>query len=167
MFGDGDELHLPDGTDFGTVDAIDRKARTLDVKKRGAQAEIHPSALFAHSFVNTDVLADSLLRIADDVVEHGMSSGPQYRAAREILLRHPPRLGPGVFEMREDETPAQFAIRVAADLNDTVLAIQGPPGAGKTYTGARMICELVRNGARVGVTAVSHKVIGNLLEGVD
>ena len=25
--------------------------------------------------------------------------------------------------------------------------------AGKTYTGARMICELVRNGARVGVTA--------------
>ena len=71
-----------------------------------------------------------------------------------------------MFEMREDETPAQFAIRIAADLDDTVLAIQGPPGAGKTYTGARMICELVRNGARVGVTAVSHKVIGNLLEAV-
>ena len=68
--------------------------------------------------------------------------------------------------MREDETPAQFAIRIAADLDNTVLAIQGPPGAGKTYTGARMICELVRKGARVGVTAVSHKVIGNLLEAV-
>ena len=29
-----------------------------------------------------------------------------------------------------------------------------------------MICELVRNGARVGVTALSHKVIGNLLKEV-
>ena len=43
---------------------------------------------------------------------------------------------------------------------------KGPPGAGKTYTGARMICELVRTGARVGVTALSHKVIGNLLKEV-
>ena len=99
----GDELHLPDGTDFGTIDHVDRRARIVDVKKRGTQAEIHPSAFFAHSFVNTNVLADSLLRIADDVVEHGMSCGPQYGAAREILLRYPPRLGSGEFEMREDE----------------------------------------------------------------
>ena len=68
--------------------------------------------------------------------------------------------------MREGETPAQFAIRIAAQLNQAAVAIQGPPGAGKTYTGARMICELVRNGARVGVTALSHKVIGHLLEAV-
>jgi len=160
----GDELHLPDGTDFGTADAIDQNARTLDIKKRGAQSEVHPSALFAHSFVNTDTLADSLLRIAEDVVEHGMSGGARYRAAREILLRHPPRLNSGEFEMREHEAPPQFAIRVAAELADTVLPIQGPPGAGKTHNGARMICELVQSGARVGITAVSHKVIGNLLE---
>jgi len=163
---DGDELHLPDGTDFGTVDAIDRRARTLDVKKRGLQAEIHPSALFAHSFVNTDVLADSLLRIADDVVEHGISCGVQYKVAREILLRQPPRLSSGEFAMRGNETPPQFAIRTVTHLDNAVLPIQGPPGAGKTYNGARMICELARNGARVGVTAVSHKVIANLLEAV-
>ena len=45
-----------------------------------------------------------------------------------------------------------------------VLALQGPPGTGKTYTGAMIICELVRSGLKVGVTAVSHKVIVNLLE---
>jgi uncharacterized protein len=161
-----DELHLSDGTDFGTVEAIDRPARALDIKKRKVQADLHPSALFAHSVVNSDVLADSLLRTAEDVVEHGISDGPRYRAAREILLRRPPRLGSGEFEMREDETPTQLAARVVTDLGDTVLAIQGPPGSGKTYTGARMICELVHKGARVGVTAVSHKVIGNLLEAV-
>jgi hypothetical protein len=112
------------------------------------------------------VLAYSLLRIADDVVGYGVSSGPQYKAAREILLRQPPRLSSGQFEMHDDETPAKFAQRIVEDLDNAVLAIQGPPGAGKTYTGARMIRELVLRGARVGVTAVSHKVISNLLEAV-
>jgi hypothetical protein len=35
-------------------------------------------------------------------------------------------------------------------------------GAGKTFTGAQMICELVRRGRTVGITANSHKVIRNL-----
>ena len=75
-----DELHLPDGTDFGTVVAIDRAARLLDIKKRGAQADVHPSALFAHSFVGSDAQANALLRIADDVVAHGISSGSRYQS---------------------------------------------------------------------------------------
>ena len=48
----------------------------------------------------------------------------------------------------------------------SVLPIQGPPGSGKTFTGARMIVELVRQGRRVGITAVSHKAISNLLREV-
>jgi len=47
-----------------------------------------------------------------------------------------------------------------------VFPIQGPPGAGKTYTGARMICALVSQGRTVGVTAISHKVIRNVLDEV-
>jgi predicted RecB family nuclease len=162
----GDQLHLPDGTYCGTVHTIDRTARTLDIKKRSTEADVHPSALFAHSIVSSDALADALLRIAEDVVEHLISGGASYKIAREMLLRRPPRLSSGKFEMREGETPAQFAVRVTGDLDNAVLAIQGPPGSGKTYIGARMICELVRKGARIGVTAVSHKVIGNLLEAV-
>ena len=46
------------------------------------------------------------------------------------------------------------------------MPIQGPPGSGKTYTGARMITEMVNVGLRVGVTANSHKVIRNLLDEV-
>jgi uncharacterized protein len=48
-----------------------------------------------------------------------------------------------------------------------VLAVQGPPGSGKTYTGARLIRALLDDGLRVGVTALSHKVINNLLTAVD
>jgi len=46
------------------------------------------------------------------------------------------------------------------------LPIQGPPGAGKTHIGARMICVLVEAGLKVGITANSHKVIRNLLDEV-
>jgi predicted RecB family nuclease len=162
----GDSLHLPDGTDFGGVDAIDRVARTVDIKKRGAQADVHPSAVFAHSVVPSEVLAEALLRLGDDVVQHGIAGGTRYRAARELLLGRPPRLRTGSFTSTAGESAVQFAVRVAPDLDHTVLAIQGPPGAGKTFTGARMICELVRRGARVGITAVSHKVIRKLLDDV-
>ncbi len=48
-------------------------------------------------------------------------------------------------------------------LDRTVLAIQGPPGAGKTHAGARMIRALVAARKRVGITANSHAVIRNLL----
>jgi uncharacterized protein len=62
----GDELYLSDatGTTFGIVEGVDRAAHTLDIKKRGAQAEVHPSALFAHSVFRTGVLEAALFRIA-------------------------------------------------------------------------------------------------------
>ena len=47
-----------------------------------------------------------------------------------------------------------------------VLPIQGPPGAGKTHIGARMICTLAQAGKSVGITANSHKVIRNALDEV-
>jgi len=58
------------------------------------------------------------------------------------------------------------AIRLSLGLDKSVLAIQGPPGTGKTYTGAKMIIALVTAGKKVGITAVSHKVIRNLFDKV-
>ena len=48
-------------------------------------------------------------------------------------------------------------------LEGSVLPIQGPPGAGKTYAGAEAIVALVKEGKKVGVTANSHTVIRKLL----
>ena len=161
-----DPLHLTDGAAFGAVEAIDRGARTVDVKKRGAHATFHPTAVFAHRAVSGLVLAEALFRIGTDVAQHGILSEARYGAARQLLRSQPPRLHTGTFAPRSDEGPGDYAVRVSTALDHTVLAIQGPPGAGKTFTGARMICELVRHGFRVGVTAVSHKVIRKLLDGV-
>lgn len=159
----GDGVRLPDGTRLGTVDAIDHVARTVDIKKTGAQANTHPSSLFAYLFIDSDVLQDALIRLAESVHVNGMHHDVEYRSARQLLLRQPPRLREGSFEKGEDETAVDFAVRVASELESTVLPIQGPPGAGKTFTGARIISDLVRRGLRVGVTAVSHNVIRKLL----
>jgi len=146
------------------VHGIDRGARALDVKKRGAHTDTHPGSVFAHTVVNSDVLAAAIERVGADVIAQGLGGGSRYQVARELLLARAPRLGAGVFEPHPAEDAVRFAVRIAPELRATVLSIQGPPGTGKTFTGAQMICELVSKGLKVGVTAVSHRVIRNLLE---
>ena len=58
-------------------------------------------------------------------------------------------------------------IRAVKDLNSSYLLIQGPPGAGKTYTSAKIILDLIKNKKRVGVTSNSHKAINNLLSQIE
>ena len=83
------------------------------------------------------------------------------------MLRKPPRLIHGeTLATLPGEGPKETACRIVSALDRSVFAIQGPPGAGKTFTGARMICQLVKQGKKVGVTALSHKVIRKLLEEV-
>ncbi|WEO76304.1 TM0106 family RecB-like putative nuclease [Cryobacterium sp. SO2] len=52
-------------------------------------------------------------------------------------------------------------------IDRSYLAVQGPPGTGKTYTGSRVIAELVRDhGWKVGVVAQSHATVENMLSAV-
>jgi uncharacterized protein len=92
-----------------------------------------------------------------------MRGDGSYQAARDLLLREGPRVGDAALHSAGEMT-VDAAVRLCADLAGGVLPIQGPPGAGKTFTGARMICELVRRGKKVGITANSHKVIRNLID---
>jgi uncharacterized protein len=151
---EGDELFTNDGRTLGTISAIDNAARWVEVKKRLDRADDHPHAAFVHSHVRSDVIAGALLRLAGDL------SGP----AKELLLANGPRLKKGAFARRDGESSLDFAKRTVLALDHSILPIQGPPGAGKTYTGARMIVECVREGRKVGVSAVSHRVIKKLLE---
>ena len=99
-------------------------------------------------------------------MDEDVSERYSFRAARDLLLKNRPRVAEGENQplQRKDEDSLDAAIRLARNLDSSVLAIQGPPGTGKTYTAARMIVELLRSGKRIGVTAVGHKVIRNLLE---
>jgi predicted RecB family nuclease len=150
------------------VIAIDPLAGTVDLKRNPAQP--HPVALIPAKPYGTEPMRSALGRFADDVIVRGIEADDgRFRAARDLLLRRPPRLHgvtPGTPLAGDGEKPLQAGRRLGLLLDGTVLPIQGPPGTGKTHTGARMILDLVQTGQRVGVTAQSHRVIGNLLEEV-
>ncbi len=150
---------------LGCVVEMDLATLTIDIKKTKKTIDIHPTAAFAWDKpMNVDGHADVLLRIGDWVHAHGMDAPGECRAVRDLLLRKAPRLVSGeTISPLLLEEPKLTACRVVKSLDHSVFAIQGPPGAGKTYTGARMICQLVAQGKKVGVTALSHKVIQKLL----
>lgn len=153
---------------FGEVVAIDHVKGIVDIKKTKKTAEVHPPTVYMWDApLNTDPQTGSLYRIGAWVTANGIDAAGKYRAGRDLLLRRPPRLmHRGKLKPLESEIPANTASRIALALQDSAFAIQGPPGSGKTYTGARMICELVKQGKKIGVTALSHKVIRKLLEDV-
>lgn len=172
-FSEGDSLCGLDGADVGSVHKIDTAAHTIDVKRTKKTLDVKPTAVVAFEKVRAEALEASLLEFARSVAEHGVDGDGPYRAARMLLLKRAPRfvelgttLGAGTAATvlcDEEEESLVAAKRVANLLDHDVLAIQGPPGTGKTYSGGRMIVDLVRAGKRVGVTAVSHKVIRNLV----
>lgn len=151
------------GDKLGLIAAISFEECTIDIKKRGDTKGVHPEAIFAHDVVNSSVLADSLARLGEWVSRKGITGNGSYQAARDLLLKREPRISES--EIRnKGETTLDAALRVALKLEGGVFSIQGPPGTGKTYTGARMVCALVKQGKKVGITANSHKVIRNLID---
>ena len=158
----GEGLKSCRGDDLGRLAAVDSQNRTIDIKKMGKTSNVHPEAVFAHDFVRTNSLKEALVRIGGQVAETGIEADGTYRVARSLLLREPPRLD-GELVRRRGEMALDAALGIVGKPDFGVLPIQGPPGSGKTYTGGRLICELVRRGARVGITANSHKVIVNLV----
>jgi uncharacterized protein len=165
----------------GDVVAIDQRALTIDIKRGTASKVPHPTALIPYEIIGATVLRESLLQLGSAVADHGIVGPGPFQAARALLLREPPRRrvqgqgdlfanewgGHGVPPLQSgDEGLVDLAKEIVVALDHSVLPIQGPPGSGKTYTGARMIVELVKQKKRVGITAVSHKVISKLLEEV-
>ena len=84
----------------------------------------------------------------------------------DILLKRAPRLDLLV----QPTTPSQTHEAILASLlklDGSYLAVQGPPGSGKTFTGSKVIAELVnKHGWKVGVVAQGHSTVENLLEGI-
>ena len=161
----GEQLRAVGGDKLGSIEEISFDDNTVAIKKRQDSAGFHPQAVFAHTHVPAQVLADALVRLGEYVADNGLVGQGPFQAARDLLLREKPRLN-GQDLHRSDETTVQAAVRLCGHLHGGIVPIQGPPGAGKTFTGAQMICELVGQGKTVGITANSHKVIRNLIDAV-
>jgi uncharacterized protein len=152
----------------GIVVAIDDLNGTIDLR-RGISSQVpHPTSLVPQNVLGAEAQRDSLMRLGEWVAENGVSGPGPFQAARDILLRHSPRVALANLENMYDQN-GQMTKTARQTLHSlceqpSALPLQGPPGSGKSYSGARMIAELVRRGYRIGITAVSHKVISNLLQ---
>jgi len=105
----------------------------------------------------------ALFRLAESIYKEEA----RYPALEAVLMREPPRIqglsaGGRVHTIDLNEMKSR-----ALGLASSYLFIQGPPGAGKTWAGARLIAHLLENGKRVGVAAQSHKAIHNLLNEIE
>jgi uncharacterized protein len=90
-------------------------------------------------------------------------------AVYDFLTRSKPRIighhGGAIAPSSDSVAKLSEVISAIQNLDASYLAIQGPPGAGKTHTGKHVIGELLKTGAKVGITSNSHKAINNLLLG--
>lgn len=120
--------------------------------------------------VKQDVIVEAVFRYAESVCETVEGKPTRFKAIEDLLMRRLPSItgvvtGEPLVDEAADLLPQVIA--TVAGMKATTLFLQGPPGAGKTYTGSRVIVALLKAGKRVGVSSNSHHAINNLLRGVE
>jgi len=160
------EVHYQ-GLRIGTVVAVDLVGRTIDIKKAPDSLGFHPPSVFVKEpYRGAVAQQESLYRLGCWVRDNGIHGVGPWQSARGFLLRKPPELtNSESLRVRNTEEFSDELARIVSALNHSVLAVQGPPGSGKTTNAARAIDTLVNKGKmKIGVTALSHSVIRNLLQ---
>lgn len=155
------------GIGYSSIDRLDREAGTLDLlwSEENEELDSPPAVVVLNDWVSPKpkpaALSDFAARVLDP------AAGAPNPVSLALLRRDLPKFvaggGPpgGRFSDDLDEMHAW-----ATQLDRSLVAIQGPPGTGKTFRGAHLVRTLVRAGKRVGITAMSHHAIDNLLDEV-
>lgn len=155
-------------TDIGEASDTKASRDVLTISERlpkGAAAYSQmPIALTPDPPVKTDGQRSALAELAVEL-HAALPVWPQ-NPALDLLRRVPPRLkalgslpavAPG------DEGYVDAIVKAVEELDHSYLAIQGPPGSGKTHIGSHVVAKLVRDGWKVGVVGQSHAVIENIM----
>jgi predicted RecB family nuclease len=147
-----------EGTSW-TVSAIDNATGVVRLRRsRDLRGAPLPTSLVPGGPIGTKAQQAALRRSAASF----LASDGAYPHLERLLRREPP-LGGASLQCSELSDQRALLDRLDA----SYLVVQGPPGSGKTYRGARLITHLMAQGRKVGLTAQSHKVIHNLLAEVE
>jgi RNase H-like protein/AAA domain-containing protein len=152
------------GESAGEIVEIDDATGTLKLLRGPKLASTAlPKALIPEGPYRDSDQRTALFRLAESIYKEER----RYPALEAVLKREPPRIQgfPAGGQIHTIDVE-QMKSRALA-LDSSYLFIQGPPGAGKTWAGARLIAHLLENGKRIGVAAQSHKAIHNLLNEID
>jgi predicted RecB family nuclease len=147
----------------GTIEWIDTARCRLGLRR----ARVHVGDPLPRAIIASRPIADRAQREAVERVADAVVAGRSlYTAVADILRRVGPRFrSAGRTSIQTLDLDLQK--RLVAELSDSYLFIQGPPGSGKTWTGARLIVHLLKAGKRIGITGPSHRAIHNLLDEIE
>ena len=131
------------------------------------QSKKEPKALVSlipDEYVNPSPIPESITQVVADY-EAGRF---QRCAILDFLTRAKPAIkghksGSIVIDNDLEEDKLEQIIKAVENLDNSYLTIQGPPGAGKSYTAKHVIAKLVQSGRKIGISSNSHKAINNLL----
>lgn len=133
------------------------------------QAKEEPPAII--SLVPDEyVRPDPIPKAIDAVVNAYEANSLGQCAILDFMKRDYPRIlgkqpGQAIVSSHDPKERLKQIVSAIVNLHNSYLPIQGPPGAGKTFTGKHVIAELLRKGKKVGISSNSHKAINNLLVG--
>lgn len=140
----------------------------LTLKLSAARLAEDQRALIPGGPIQTEPQRGALRELAAEVAGTGLDQVSRFQCGIDILRRTPHTSVIAAGDSLQGETGDLDHLKgVVLGLTDSYLFIQGPPGSGKTHTGAQLILELIEVGKTVGVTANSHKAINNLLAKVE
>ena len=135
----GDQPHDP-VTEQSAGTVFDVGEDYIDLRLGSGRPAPTPTSLIPHDFVRPTPKPESLQRLARWVLEHGIDGPGEYRAGRDLLMRRAPRVSRRDGQtLRRDDAAQDAARRLVIALDESYLAIQGPPGSGKSTVGARMV----------------------------
>ncbi|MCW8884234.1 MAG: TM0106 family RecB-like putative nuclease [Motiliproteus sp.] len=127
-------------------------------------------SLVPDEYVHPSPIPEAIEQFVRDYEQGDVKVG--HSAILDFLLRSKPRFQAGftfptdtgeIAPSQDSTERLQQVIDAVCHLDSSYLAIQGPPGAGKSYTGKHVIAKLLKSGAKVGIASNSHKAINNLL----
>ena len=154
--------------DYGEVVEFLEGSLTFTRRVRKGSDRFIPDAIIDVTSFSTVAKQRELTNLANGIArEWGspLNPAPNNPAIMDLLMRRPPKLKTlNALPTPDPDNYLPSVIAAVEDLNNSVLAIQGPPGSGKTYLASRTIAHLIASGKTVAVTATSHSAIDNVLQ---
>lgn len=180
QFNPNQEFKLANTTSFYVLDEENEKGDRLKVTLLPefsnlsdgiitVQSKVEPPpviTLVPDEYVRPDPIPQSI----ESVVKEYEANNLGNCAILDFLKRTYPRIrgiasGQPIASSHDPQERLDQIITAISNLDNSYLPIQGPPGAGKTFTGKHVIAELLCQGKRIGISSNSHKAINNLLLG--
>lgn len=152
--------------DYGTVKRVTENQVVFTRKLGPGSTGADPNGIFANDLVpagSKQVAVANHARKLTAIWQDPANPVPSNSAVLDLLLRRKPNLAGSPLPQSSVESLENSIIDAVFKLHNSTLAIQGPPGSGKTYLASRAIRALQQAGKKVGVVANSHSAVENLL----